>query len=156
MLEHESSQARFVLTSVKDVDMQFTPMDSLRTLVELANHLAQIPLLDFNCYTKKFQDFEQVHEMEQQLKSEDIEGMLKVFDKGIEIIKEHISALSNDQALEENLRAIDEQGPNRNWAHYLPEIATHLAMHKMQLWMYLKLAGVPVSMSTYYGVPKKE
>lgn len=156
MLEHESSQARFVLASVKDVDMQFTPMDSLRTLDDLANHLALSPLIDFYCYTKKFQEVEQIQEMEKQLKSDNIEGMLKVFDKGIGIIKEHISALSNNQALEENLKAVYEQGPDRNWTHYLPEITTHLAMHKMQLWMYLRLAGAPVSMWTYYGVPRNE
>ena len=156
MLEHESSQARFVLASAKGVNMQFTPMDSLRKMVDVANHLALSPLVDFNIYTKKLQDFDQVHEMEQQLECEDIESMLEVFDEGIRVIREHFSALSDEQVLEKNLRAILEQGPDRNWAHYLPEITTHLAMHKMQLWMYLRLAGAPVNEWTYYGVHRNE
>jgi hypothetical protein len=82
--------------------------------------------------------------------------MLTAYDQGIESIKEYISKLSDEQALENNMKAFYQDGPDKNWAHYLPEITTHLAMHKMQLWMYLKLAGAHVSMWTYYGVPQSE
>ena len=62
--------------------------------------------------------------------------------------------VKQNEILEKKLKAFYEQGEESNWAHYIPEITTHLAMHKMQLWMFLKLSGVPVSMWTYYGVPK--
>jgi hypothetical protein len=67
-------------------------------------------------------------------------------------IHEFISKLSDDQLTENSLKPFDQEAP-KSWAYYIPEITTHLAMHKMQLWMYLKLAGAPVSMRSYYGTP---
>ncbi|MHA1615140.1 MAG: hypothetical protein ACTSYJ_09870, partial [Candidatus Thorarchaeota archaeon] len=114
------------------------------------------PIIDFKFFTKEFESFEQVRAMEKDLRQDTIENMLTAYDQGIEKIKEHISKLSDAEALENNMKAFYQDGPDKNWAHYLPEITTHLAMHKMQLWMYLKLAGAPVSMWTYYGVPQSE
>ncbi len=156
MFEYESAQARFVLSAAKDTDLSFTPKDEMRPLIDLTNHLAQIPIIDFKFFTKEFESFEQVRAMEKDLRQDTIENMLTAYDQGIESIKEHISKLSDEQALENNMKAFYQDGPDKNWAHYLPEITTHLAMHKMQLWMYLKLAGAPVSMWTYYGVPQSE
>lgn len=154
MFEHESAQARFVLSAAKDTDLSFTPKDEMRPLIDLTNHLVQIPIIDFKFFTKEFESFEQVREMEKELRQDTIKKMLTVYDQGIESIKKHISKLSDEQALENNMKAFYQDGPDKNWAHYLSEITTHLAMHKMQLWMYLKLAGAPVSMWTYYGISK--
>ncbi len=156
MFEYESAQARFVLSAAKDTDLSFTPKDEMRPLIDLTNHLAQIPIIDFKFFTKEFESFEQVRAMENDLRQDTIENMLTAYDQGIESIKEYISKLSDEQALENNMKAFYQDGPDKNWAHYLPEITTHLAMHKMQLWMYLKLAGAHVSMWTYYGVPQSE
>ena len=156
MFEHESAQTRFVLSAAKDTDLSFTPKDEMRPLIDLTNHLAQIPVIDFKFFTKEFESFEQVRAMEKDLRQDAIENMLTTYDQGIQSIKHHISKLSDEQVLENNMKAFYQPGPDKNWAHYLPEITTHLAMHKMQLWMYLKFAGAPVSMWTYYGVPQSE
>jgi len=155
MFERESNQARFVLAAAEGVNLQFCPYEDMRCLEDLANHMAQIPILDFKFYSKAFEDFEAVRAMEIELKRTSIKEMLKVFDKGIETVKNHLSALTDEDALKANLKAFYEQGPEKGWTHYIPEITTHLAMHKMQLWMYLKMAGAPVSMWTYYGVPRE-
>ena len=154
MLEHESLQARFVLAAVKDVDLTFSPYEGMRSLLDLANHLAQIPSIDLKFFSNEFKTFEEVNDWEKKLHRSDITRLLTVFDEGIQTLKEYFENMSNKEMLEKKLKAFYEEGPEKNWAYYLPEIATHLAMHKMQLWMYLKLAGVPVSMWTYYGVPK--
>jgi hypothetical protein len=156
MLEHESSQARFVIEAAKDTDPQFIPKDEMRPLIDLVNHFVQIPTIDFKFFTKEFTSFAEVREMEKDLRRDSIDDMLKVYDQGIKKIKEHISKLTDEEVIENNMKAFYQDGPDKNWAHYLPEITTHLAMHKMQLWMYLKLAGAPVSMWTYYGVPQSE
>jgi len=156
MLEHESNQLRFVLTAAKETDLKFTPKDELRPLIDLTNHIAQIPLIDFKFFSKEFESFEEVRAMEKDLRQDTIDEMLSIYDEGIEKIKEQISKLSDEQVLVNNLKAFYQDGPEKSWAHYIPEITTHLAMHKMQLWMYLKLAGSPVSMWTYYGVPQSE
>ncbi len=155
-LEHESNQARFVLEAAESTDLAYTPKEDLRPLVDLANHLAQIPLIDFKFYSTEFKDFEEVQALEKELRRDSITKMLEVYDKGIKTLKEKISQMSDEQIMEKNLKAFYEEGEEKNWAFYLPEITTHLAMHKMQLWMYLRLAGAPVSMWTYYGIPKSE
>jgi len=160
MLEHESNQTKYVLAAAKDADLKFTPKEGLRPLIDLANHLAQTPIIDLKFYSMEFKTFEEVQAMEKELRKESIDELLKVYDQGIEKIKEFISKLSDEQLLENNLTvylsAFYQDGPEKSWSHYIPEITTHLAMHKMQLWMYLKLAGAPVSMWTYYGIPQNE
>ncbi|MGY5878596.1 MAG: hypothetical protein RTV31_00040 [Candidatus Thorarchaeota archaeon] len=156
MLEHESNQTKFVLAAAKVTDLKFTPKDELRPLIDLINHIAQIPLIDLKFFSMEFKSFEEVRAMEKDLRQDTIDDMLTIYDQGIEKIKEYISKLSDEQVTENNLKAFYQDGPEKSWAHYIPEITTHLAMHKMQLWMYLKLAGAPVSMWTYYGVPQSE
>jgi hypothetical protein len=156
MLTNESNQVRFVLAAAKGMDLQFSPKDKMRPLIDLANHIAQIPILDYKFFNMEFDSFEQTQKMEKDLHRDSVDELLVIYDEGIEHIKEHFSKQTDDQVLENNKKPFYEQGPLKNWAHYLPTIATHLAMHKMQLWMYLKLAGAPVSMWTYYGVPKSD
>jgi hypothetical protein len=108
----------------------------------------------------EFKRFEEVQAMEKELRTESIDKMLIVYDQGIEKIKKFISKLSDEQLLENNLKVslslFYQNGPEKSWSHYIPEITTHLAMHKMQLWMYLKLGDAPVSMLTYYGIPQND
>jgi hypothetical protein len=155
MLEHESVQVRSVLIAAEGINPQFCPYDNMRLLVDLENHVAQIPSIDFSFYTKEFDSFESVRAMEQKLKRSAIKDLLKVFDKGIDNIEKYLSNMSDEDVLKNNLKAFYEQGPDKSWTQYIPDITTHLAMHKMQLWMYLKMAGAPVSMWTYYGVPQE-
>ncbi len=154
MFEKESLQARFVLAAIKDVDLTYSPLEGMRSLIDLANHLAQIPVIDLKFFSNEFKSFDEVQEWEKKLHRSDIPGLLTVFDEGMKTVKKYFESLSDDEILEKKLKAFYEEGPKKNWAHYLPEMTTHLAMHKMQLWMYLKLAGAPVSMWTYYGIPR--
>lgn len=154
MFERESQQVRFVLEAAENADPNFIPYEGMRSLLDLANHVAQIPTLDFKFYTKELETFEEVNEWEKKLARSNIHESLTVFDEGVDNLLTYIKGLSDEQILEKNLKAFYEQGSDKNWAHYLPEITTHLAMHKMQVWMYLKLEGQPVSMWTYYGVSR--
>jgi hypothetical protein len=104
MLEHESSQTRFVLAAAKEADLSFAPKEGLRPLIDLANHLAQIPLIDLKFYSMEFKRFEEVQAMEKELRTESIDKMLIVYDQGIEKIKKFISKLSDEQLLENNLK----------------------------------------------------
>ncbi|TFG30883.1 hypothetical protein EU528_07665 [Candidatus Thorarchaeota archaeon] len=108
----------------------------------------------------EFKNFEEVQAMEKELRKDSIDELLIVYDQGIETIKKFISELSDEQLLENNLKVIlslfYQKDPEKSWGNYIPEITTHLAMHKMQLWMYLKLSGAPVNMWTYYGFQQDE
>jgi len=149
--EEEAKQARCVLNVIKDSQLKYTPMDGMRTLGELANHLAQIPHLDPAFFNGEISDFEDARARESNLNRKAVTDIITVFDEGLEAVNKRFSNMSEDTFFVKNLKAFYEQGPKRNWAHYLPEIITHIAMHKMQLWMYLKLAGASVNMMTYYG-----
>jgi len=156
MLEHESAQTRSVLSAAEGIDPHYIPCSGIRPLEDLANHLAQIPIIDYKFFTKEFNSFEQVHALEKELRHSAIKDLIALFDEGVATIIKHLKRLSDKSVLKENLKAFFEQGLEKSWAECIPEITTHIAMHKMQLWMYLKLAGAPVSMWTYYGVSESQ
>jgi uncharacterized damage-inducible protein DinB len=151
VFELEAKQARCVIAVVKDTDLQFTPGKDLRPLGDLANHLAQIPLLDPSLFVGEISDLEQARAREKELNRDTINDMLTVFDDGVTAIKARFSEMSEKEFFVKTLKPFYESGPERSWANFLPEIITHIAMHKMQLWMYLKLTGAKVNMMTYYG-----
>jgi len=151
VFEHEASQARCVLAAIQDTDMKYTPMKGMRTLGALANHLAQIPLLDPSMYAQEIKDVEQARAREKELNRSKLADILALFDEGIKVVKTRFSGMSEKEFFAKTLKPFYEQGPEKNWAYYMPEFITHIAMHKMQLWMYLKLAGAKVNMMTYYG-----
>jgi uncharacterized damage-inducible protein DinB len=151
VFEHEAKQANAVLTACKDVKMDYIPKEGMRTLGELANHLAQIPLLDPPLFTGELATAEQTQAREKELYRDSLKGLLTVFDEGIQAVTKLFTGMTEKDFFAETLQPFYEQESKKNWAYYLPEIITHIVMHKMQLWMYLKLAGTKVNMMTYYG-----
>jgi len=151
----DAKQAKVVLAAAKSVDMDYTPGQGMKPLKELANHLAQIPSLDHRMYSREIETVEQAQAQEKELSRDDIDGMLSVFDDGIAAVNAKFRDMSDKDLLENKLKPFYETRSEKNWAYYMPEFIRHIAMHKMQLWMYLKLAGAKVDMMTYYGVPPK-
>ncbi|MDO8055471.1 MAG: hypothetical protein Q6361_01290 [Candidatus Hermodarchaeota archaeon] len=149
--ELEAQQARCVLNVVKDSDMKFTPKKGMRTLGGLANHLAQIPHLDPSIYDGEIASIDEARASETDLNRDTITEILTVFDEGVAAMKKRFVKMTEKTFFAKELLAFYDQGEPRSWANHLPDIITHIAMHKMQLWMYLKLAGYPVNMMTYYG-----
>jgi uncharacterized damage-inducible protein DinB len=151
VFEHEAKQARAVITAIQDIDMKYTPKKGMRTLNELANHLAQIPFMDPSMYSREIADMEQARLREKELNRTQTADILAVFEEGIQAVKTRFAGMSKQDFFAETLKPFYLQGPDKNWAYYMPEFITHIAMHKMQLWMYLKLSGAQVNMMTYYG-----
>ena len=151
VFEHEAQQARYVLAIIKDTDFEFTPKEGMRSLGALANHLAQIPMLDPSFYLQEIADMKQAQAREKELNRDTLEDMLTIFDEGIEAVKKRFSGMLEKEFFAKTLKPFYEKGDAKSWAFYMPEFITHIAMHKMQLWMYLKLAGAEVNMMTYYG-----
>jgi len=130
----------------------FVPCTGMRPLITLVNHLAQIPLMDPSVYSSQLGNEEAIQNREKELHRTDINGALGVFDEGIKSVEKRFNKMTEEEFLEKNLRPFYESGDTKNWAYYLPEMTRHIAMHKMQLWMYLKLSGLEVNMMTYYGL----
>ncbi len=152
MFLHESNQAKVVLECAKNTDLNFVPKEGMRPLIALANHLAQIPSMDPYMYRGEIADAEQAQAREKELWRDGIDRIISVFDEGVESVKMYFKDMSDDEFLKANLRPFYEQKEKKSWGHYFAEFTTHIAMHKMQLWMYLKMAGVAVDMMTYYGI----
>jgi hypothetical protein len=150
--KHEARQARVVIKKVRMAKHDFVPSKGMRSLIDLVNHLAQIPLMDPSMYSNELKSAEAAQKKEQELYRDNIDGALGVFDEGVERTMQRFSTMSEEELLENSLQPFYETGEKKNWAYYIPEMTRHLAMHKMQLWMYLKLSGLDVNMMTYYGV----
>ncbi len=150
--KHESRQARVVIDVARNVKSGFKPSEGLRTLEEIVNHLAEIPTLDPRFYSGEIKSVEHAQKMEKDLWRKNIDDSLALFDEGVEGVIERFEEMTDEQLLEENLQSFYEKGPLHSWAYYIPEITRHIAMHKMQLWMYLRLGGLDVNMMTYYGI----
>lgn len=153
VFNHEADQALFVLKVASETDLGFKPREDMRNLGALANHLAQIPSLDPSMYMREIDSPEKAQEWEKQLKRETIDEMVKVFQKGIEDVNGMFKSMTDTDFLEKKLKPFYSDGESKAWDYYFPEMIAHIAMHKMQLWMYLKLAGEDVNMMTYYGIP---
>ena len=151
VFDHEAQQARCVLAAIKNTDLDFIPQEGMRPLKALANHLVQIPLLDPIMYVQEISDMKQSQAQGKELNRDTVEEMLVVLDEGVEAVKKRFAGMSEKEFFAKTLKPFYEQGDAKNWAYYMPEFITHIAMHKMQLWMYLKLAGAEVNMMTYYG-----
>ena len=153
MFLHESKQARVVLECARGIELDFVPKEGMRPLKTLANHLAQIPLMDPAMYRGEIENADQAQTREKELTRDEIDGIISVFDEGVESVKKQFTGMSDDEFLKANLQPFYEQNEKKGWEYYFAEFTTHISMHKMQLWMYLKLAGADVNMMTYYGVP---
>lgn len=149
---HEAKQARVVIDKARTANSDFVPSKGMRSLIELVNHLVQIPLIDPAVYSSELDSEAAFQKREKELHSVDIDVALSVFDEGIKSAEERFRTMSEKELLEKNLQPFYESGEKKNWAYYIPEMTRHIAMHKMQLWMYLKLSGLDVNMMTYYGI----
>ncbi len=150
--KHEARQARVVIDKARLTSNDFVPTKGMRPLIGLVNHLAQIPLMDPSMYSNELKSAEAAQKKERELYRDNIDGALSVFDEGIKRTIQRFSNMSEEKLFENSLQPFYETGGKKNWAYYIPEMTRHLAMHKMQLWMYLKLSGLDVNMMTYYGV----
>jgi uncharacterized damage-inducible protein DinB len=155
MFAHESKQARVVLECAKGIGLDFVPKEGMRSLKTLANHLAQIPSMDPAMYRGEIENVEQAQAKEKELSRDDIDSIILVFDEGVELVKKQFTGMPDDEYFAPTLQPFYEQTEKKSWEYFFAEFTTHISMHKMQLWMYLKLAGANVNMMTYYGVPSE-
>lgn len=124
--------------------LEWRPQPNMRSLIELANHLAQIPLVDLRILSGAKQ--EEVHELEDSLWRDNPEAWCTLLREGYTEVRQYMEALSFDQY--ENGSGTAYYGRTQTNGMWLLEIVTHLTHHRAQLFMYLKLNGYPVNTRT--------
>jgi uncharacterized damage-inducible protein DinB len=150
--EDEVKEVRVVMEKANDVPLTFRLVKDSRTLLDLVNHMAQIPRIDIDIYSGKFPSGEETHKLELLLNKKDIDEALVVFDNGCDYLRKYFKKFNDEELLKETLRPFYEpDSPPQSWTHFLPKLTTHLALHKGVLWSYLKAAKANVNMFTYYG-----
>ena len=151
IFNEEISEVRHILNLVRKVDPNFKLLENMRPIIDLANHIAQIPRIDYGIYSGELSTGKLAHSLELKLERDTVDEIIDVFDKGCTFLREQFASFDDEDFLEEKLVAFYEQDQTpKSWSFYLPKIITHLVLHKGILWTYLK-ACLDVDMFTYYG-----
>ena len=135
-----------LLSQARAEHSDYRPQDNVRSLAELANHLAQIPAIDL--LILKGTPEKEVQEAEQVLDRSDPAGWCQVLRDGARELHRYMEKLSFDEY--ENNSGTAFYGRTQTNAQWLLEIITHLYHHRAQLFMYLKLNGYDVNTRTLY------
>ncbi len=125
----------------------FRPREEMRTVLELANHLTQIPLVDLAILQERSQ--EEVHALEQALSASDAPHMRANMENGLNELSAYMSGLSEHDFLHKQSKPFYmEHGSTQ--AKWLVEIVTHAFHHRAQLFTYLKESGLAITMFDLY------
>jgi uncharacterized damage-inducible protein DinB len=139
-LERVARNCCTLLRTVNPDDFGFQPQDNMRKLIEVANCLAQIPLVDLRIISgakeKEIQDFEA------ELWSEDAEDWCAMLREGYAESRQYFETLTFDNY--ENGSATAFYGRTQTNAKWLLEMIAHLYHDRAQLFLYLKLLDYPV------------
>ena len=150
--EDEVSEVKNVIKKVKEISLDFRLTEDSRTVLELINHIAQIPRIDVDIYSGKLDNGEKTHQMELEFNKKAIDEVIAVLEEGRKYVLNYFSNMKDNEFQEKKLRPFyEEDTPLQSWCHFLPKLTAHLALHKGILWSYLKVAKANVNMFTYYG-----
>jgi uncharacterized damage-inducible protein DinB len=127
-------------------DGDYRPRERMRTLLELANHLVQIPAVDLLILKGGTQD--EVRALEAQLTSTDPERLFQVWTEGVAALKAYYAPYETAALAAERRKAF--YGHEATLAQWLLDILTHAYHHRAQLFTYLKELGRPIDMFILY------
>jgi uncharacterized damage-inducible protein DinB len=118
----------------------------IRSLLELANHIAQIPQVDMAIMRGLSE--EEVGKLERDLWSREPKDLARLMREGLTELNRYMEQLSMSQF--EAGSGTAYYGRTQTNCAWLLEVVTHLYHHRAQLFTYLKLLGYPVDTRTLY------
>jgi uncharacterized damage-inducible protein DinB len=127
--------------------VDWRPRENMRTMLELANHLAQVPSVDLAIIRRATE--EEARALEASLHRRHPAELIHVWRSGIGAVTEFYEGLTEQQFEEEIGQAF--YGQSVPYSEWLLEIITHAYHHRAQLFTYLKTVGRPVDMYTLYA-----
>jgi uncharacterized damage-inducible protein DinB len=143
-LEQELATTRRILERVPDGKEDWRPHDKSMTLGVLSNHVAQLP--GFGIMMVTTDEFDRASGPPQQANAANSAERLKVFDEVSAKLKQLLQTLTWDKAMlpwrfKFGDRVIVE-GARAKLIRTM--VITHIAHHRAQLGVYLRLLGVPI------------
>ena len=101
--EDEVKEVRVVIEKAKEVPHDCRLTNECRTILELVNHIAQIPRIDVDIYSGKLPSGEDAHKLELKLNKKNIDDVLKVFDVSCKYLRKYFEKLTDEDFLKENI-----------------------------------------------------
>jgi len=132
---------------VKPEHLDWLPQEGMRSLCDVANHLAQIPSVDLRIM--KGDGEQEIKELERSLMHREPREWSEEMRSGVTALRHFMETLSFDEY--ENGSGTAFYGRTQTYANWLLEVITHIYHHRAQLFMYLKLNGYKVDTSTLYS-----
>jgi uncharacterized damage-inducible protein DinB len=146
-LTHLSGSLEELFSQVQPEHLNWRPRENMRTLLELANHLAQIPSVDLKILQGGTEA--EVRALEQALYRREPSAWIAVWKDGVDAVSRFYESLTPEAFAHDVARAFyGHAAPLSEW---LLEIITHAYHHRAQLFTYLKILGYPVDMFTLYA-----
>lgn len=139
--------AKALVGKIEDDQWGFRPHENMRTLLELTNHLVQIPLADLAILQEKSEA--EVQALGTQLQSSSSAELVTTLERGYQALTDYMLGLSETDFLEKTTKAFYAESASTQ-AHWLVEIVTHFFHHRAQVFTYMKQQGVPVTMFDLY------
>ncbi|MFW9915481.1 MAG: DinB family protein [Candidatus Thorarchaeota archaeon] len=139
----------FVLKMIPAELWDWKPILAMRSVSELANHLACAPLCLFEVFRGTVTDESSYKDIEAKNFPGDAQGLVQVYERGLEkliaYLRQHI-----DEAHEENIKGFYQQPYSSLYKEVLHHIG-HEWFHLGQLFTYLRQNGVEIDAMVYYG-----
>ncbi len=137
-----------LLSKIKQEDLNFRPRENMRSLRELAEHLAAIPAVDLIILQQKTED--EVRTLEAVYAAEEkVDALSARMQDGVKALRDYMDSLTDDEFLHLQTKPFYLDHPTAQ-AKWLVEIVTHLQHHRGQLFTYLKMQGYEVNMFDLY------
>ncbi|MFC4598659.1 DinB family protein [Cohnella hongkongensis] len=134
---------------IKAEHWAYRPAANMRSLLELAQHLAGVPAVDLLILQEKIQ--EEVRELEARIEADggDADKLAAWMASGQADLKRYMESLSNEDFLRKKTKPfyLDHGVTQAKW---LIEIVTHAQHHRGQLFNYMKTLGYEINMFDLY------
>jgi Uncharacterized protein conserved in bacteria len=138
-----------LFAKIKVEHWAYRPAANMRSLLELAQHLAGVPSVDLLILKEASQ--EEVRQLETRIEAdgEDSDKLAAWMGSGMADLKRYMDSLSDEDFLRKKTKPFYlEHGLAQ--AKWLIEIVTHAQHHRGQMFNYLKVLGYEISMFDLY------
>ncbi len=126
--------------------LDFRPGPGVRSLHELADHFAAVPLVDLAVLQGNPKQV--AGAIEDALHGAGPDDWVDVFARGVRAVRDYFAGLTEEEFESRSTRA--HYGTARPQCVWLVELIGHLFHHRGQLYAWLRLAGVPVGPPDLY------
>jgi len=126
--------------------LEFRPGKGMRSLGELADHFAALPLVDLAVLQGS--PAEVTETIEETLHSGRPSEWVEIFERGIRAATEYFESMPEEEYEVRMTRA--HYGTAHPQAVWLLDLVSHIYHHRGQLYVYLKMIGLPVDVEHLY------